>query len=111
MDNFETASVDEMNEEETIQILFNYFYGDKHTPFTFQALRQIMINSGKYMVNTPLPLRAINLAKEVLDFWEKDGSRGFITEEIVNNFTKKKIQTSYKNFKEHREFVENIMGN
>ncbi len=108
-DYFELLNVGTMNEDETLQVLFNYFYGDKHTPFTFQALRQIIINSGKYMVNTPLPLRAINLAKEVLDFWEKDGSRGFVTAEMVDKFTKKKINISYQNFKEHRMFVEDVM--
>ncbi|MCK4636049.1 MAG: ATP-dependent Clp protease ATP-binding subunit [Candidatus Moranbacteria bacterium] len=94
MNNFEVIQIGEMDEEETLQVLFNYFYGDKHTPFTFQALRQIIINSEYYASQNPLPLRAINLANEILNFWEKEGSRGFITEEIVNIFTSKKISMS-----------------
>ncbi len=90
MRNFEVIHVDEMNEDETIKVLFNYFYGDKHTPFTFQALRQIIINSERYTNDSPLPLRAINLANEVLSFWKKSGSQRFITAETVNIFTSQK---------------------
>jgi ATP-dependent Clp protease ATP-binding subunit ClpA len=97
MRNFEVIHLDEMSEEDTLQVLFNYFYGKKHTPFTFQSLRQIILDSGRYANQTPLPLRAINLGNEVLAFWLKNNQTKksenfspFITEEIVDQVMSQK---------------------
>lgn len=93
LQNFEVVYVSEMSDEETMQVLFDYFYGEKHTPFTFQSLRQIIANSPKIYKNLPLPTRAIKLAQEVFNFWKKLNSQDFITAELVNIFTSKKNQS------------------
>lgn len=90
MRNFEVVHVNEMSEDETMQVLFNYFYGTSHTPFTFQSLRRILADSERYINYSPLPLRAIDLATEVLDFWKDNNPTDFISTETVDAFVREK---------------------
>lgn len=89
MRHFDVISVQEMDEENAMKVLFTKFYGKDHTPFTFQALRQILIDSEKYTNTAPLPARAIDLAMEVFVFWQNHGT-GFITAQTVDDFIREK---------------------
>jgi ATP-dependent Clp protease ATP-binding subunit ClpC len=87
--NFDVVPLREMSEEETMHVLFTRFYGKSHTPFTYQALKQIISSSNKYTNTAPLPARAIDLAMSVFTYWERAGS-GFITRETVDEYIRTK---------------------
>jgi ATP-dependent Clp protease ATP-binding subunit ClpC len=87
--NFDVVPIHEMSEDETMHILFTRFYGKDHTPFTYQALRQIIIDSTKYANTSPLPARAIDLAMSIFVSWQKSGS-GFIDEQTVDGYIREK---------------------
>ena len=89
MRHFDIVSVQEVDEENAMKILFTKFYGKDHTPFTFQALRQIIIDSEKYTNTAPLPTRAIDLAMEIFIFWQNHDT-GFITAQTVDEFIREK---------------------
>jgi ATP-dependent Clp protease ATP-binding subunit ClpC len=89
MRHFDTISLEEMDEEEAMKVLFMRFYGKEHTPFTFQALRQVLTDSARYTNTGPLPSRAIDLATEVLVSWQ-GRSEKFITADTIDNFVREK---------------------
>jgi len=89
MRHFDVVPVQEMNDENTMKVLFARFYGKDHTPFTFQALRQVLIDSAKYTNTAPLPSRAIDLAMGVFILWESRKT-GFITAQTVDDFIREK---------------------
>ena len=89
MRHFDVVPVQEMSEENAMRVLFARFYGKDHTPFTYQSLRQILINSQKYTNTSPLPARAIDLAMEVFVLWQSHGA-GFITAQTVDDFIREK---------------------
>ncbi len=89
MRHFDVVVVQELNEENAMKVLFTKFYGNDHTPFTFQALRQIIIDSERYANTAPLPARAIDLAMEVFISWQNHGT-GFITAQTVDDFIREK---------------------
>lgn len=86
---FDVIPVHEMDEKHAMKVLFTRFYGKKHTPFTYQALRQIITDSTRYTNLAPLPTRAIGLAVEVLLSWQRTGV-GFITPQTVDAFITQK---------------------
>ncbi|XLQ20273.1 MAG: AAA family ATPase [Candidatus Moraniibacteriota bacterium] len=89
MRHFDVVDIEEMDDEHAMRVLFSRFYGKDHTPFTYQALRQILIDSSKYTNTSPLPSRAIDLAMEVFINWQSNGS-GFIVAQTVDEFITKK---------------------
>ncbi|PID51861.1 MAG: hypothetical protein CR972_04970 [Candidatus Moraniibacteriota bacterium] len=89
MRHFDIVPVQEMSEENAMRVLFMRFYGQEHTPFTFQALRQVIIDAERYMNTAPLPLRVIDLATEVLVSWQGSGEQ-FITVHSVDDFVRDK---------------------
>ena len=86
---FDVIQVHEMDEKHAMKVLFTRFYGKKHTPFTFQALRQIITDSTRFTNSAPLPTRAIGLAIEVMLSWQRTGV-GFITPQTVDAFITQK---------------------
>lgn len=89
MRHFDVIPVHEMSEEDAMKVLFVRFYGKEHTPFTLQSLRQILIAAERYTNTAPLPTRAINLAMEVLLYWQGTQDE-FITAQTVNMFITEK---------------------
>lgn len=86
---FDVIPIHEMDDQRTMKVLFTRFYGKEHTPFTFQALRQIIRNAERYANTMPLPTRAIGLAVEVMLYWQKEGV-GLITPQTVDAFITQK---------------------
>ncbi len=89
MRHFDIIPIHEMDEECAMKILFAKFYGKEHTPFTYQALRQVIADAERYVNTAPLPMRAISLATEVLLYWQNHSS-GFITAQTVDAFINEK---------------------
>lgn len=118
LENFEIIYLSEMNEDETIKVLFNHFYSKKHTPFTFQALRKVIDNSQSVYPNSPLPSRAISLAQNILDLWQKEKVPNSITAELIGIYLskrdlleKRKALSKEKNiFVLENSFYEKIVG-
>ena len=89
MRHFDVVPVQEMSKDDAMRVLFMRFYGDEHTPFTFQALKQVIIDAERYTNTAPLPSRAIDLAMEVFVTWQGSGEK-FITAHTVDDFVREK---------------------
>ncbi len=86
MRHFEAIPVQEMSAYDTMHVLFARFCDREGAPFTYQSLRRIIIGSSRYTNNAPLPTRAIDLAMEVMLYWQKNSTSSVITEETVDAF-------------------------
>lgn len=89
---FETIQVPEPNKEDTIAILLNIFRAleTKRPVFTMQALDLIYDSAERYNWELPFPERAVDLAQEVLVYWEKHADLPFITDAVVEDFLEAK---------------------
>ncbi|QQR78073.1 MAG: ATP-dependent Clp protease ATP-binding subunit [Candidatus Moraniibacteriota bacterium] len=89
---FEAIQVPEPTQEETITILVDTFKTlEKNRPvFTIQALQAIVDGSERYNWEMPFPERAIDLAQEVLIYWEKHPDLAFIERTTVEDFLEAK---------------------
>lgn len=85
---FEVIEMREPSEDETVAILLFQMqrYENKRIIFTYKAIKEIITNSGRYNWEFPLPERALDLAMNVLMFWEKKSAEQFITEKTVNDY-------------------------
>lgn len=85
---FEVVEMREPSEEETVTILFSQLrkYEAKRILFTFRALKEIVVGSGRYNWDFPLPERAIDLAMDTLMFWEKKSDEQFVNEKVVADY-------------------------
>lgn len=89
---FESIRVPEPTREETVSILLDTFKSlEKKRPvFTLQALHTIVEVAERYNWDLPFPERAIDLAQEVLVYWEKRPELAFIERTIVEDFLEEK---------------------
>lgn len=89
---FEAIQVAEPNEADTLAILLDTFrtLETKRPVFTLQALQCIYTSAERYNWELPFPERAIDLANEVLVYWDKQPDLAFITKEVVENFLEAK---------------------
>jgi ATP-dependent Clp protease ATP-binding subunit ClpA len=85
---FEVVEMREPNEEQTINILLNKMqnYERNRIIFTYDGLKSIMRESNKFNWDFPMPERAIDLAMDVLMYWQKKGVEEYITEKTVLDF-------------------------
>ncbi|MFA9262364.1 MAG: AAA family ATPase, partial [Undibacterium sp.] len=89
---FETVQVPEPSREETVSILVDTFktLEKKRPVFTLQALHTIVEGAERYNWEMPFPERAIDLAQEVLVYWEKHPDLPFIERTVVEDFLEEK---------------------
>ncbi len=89
---FEAIVVPEPTKEETIAILVDTFRSlERNRPvFTIQALQAIVDGAERYNWEMPFPERAIDLAQEVLIYWEKHPNLAFIERTTVEDFLEAK---------------------
>lgn len=85
---FDVIEMREPDENATIDILYQFFglIERKRAIFAYEGFKAIIDASGKYNWNSALPERAIDLAEEVLIYWEKNSGAPFITSDAVNEF-------------------------
>ncbi len=89
---FEAITVTEPSKEDTIRILIDTFKRlEQNRPvFTVQALTAIVDGAERYNWELPFPERAIDLAQEVLIYWEKHPDLAFIERTVVEDFLEEK---------------------
>lgn len=89
---FEAIQVTEPNEADTIAILLDTFrtLESKRPVFTLQGLQSIYTSAERYNWELPFPERAIDLANEVLIYWDKQPDLPFITKGVVEDFLEAK---------------------
>ncbi len=89
---FEMIRVPEATKEETLQILVDTFkpLERKRPVFTIQALESIIENAERYNWEHPFPERALDLAQEILVYWNKHPDLPFITHTVVEDFLEEK---------------------
>ncbi len=70
--NMNRIELDEVSPEISVDVLLDEFSDmeAKNIVFTLKALRHITEQSGKFNAGVPLPERAVDLAKEVLVYWQ-----------------------------------------
>jgi ATP-dependent Clp protease ATP-binding subunit ClpC len=85
---FEVVELREPSENEAVDIVLNQLekYENQRVLFTFKALEKIVQDSGRHNWEFPLPERAIDLAMDVLMFWEKKSDEHFVSEKVVADY-------------------------
>lgn len=85
---FETIHFHETNEAETLLVLLDYVRHLEHGQviFTLPGLLSIIAQSSRYKWEVPFPERALDLAQEVLTYWQGEASERFITPKLVESF-------------------------
>jgi len=85
---FEIIEMREPSESDMVRILYSNLkhYEVNRVFFTHEAIKTIIKESGRYSWSIPLPERAIDLAMDVLTFWEKKEETQFIDEQTVFKF-------------------------
>lgn len=89
---FETIVVPEPTKDETIDIMVETFRTlERRRPvFTVRGLQSIVDGAERYNWERPFPERAIDLAQEILLFWEKQPDVAFIDRPTVEDFLEMK---------------------
>ncbi|MGB4942994.1 MAG: AAA family ATPase [Candidatus Moraniibacteriota bacterium] len=89
---FEAIQVPEPTKDEVIAILVDTFKPlERNRPvFTIQALHAIIDGAERYNWEMPFPERAVDLAQEVLIYWEKHPDLAFIERTVVEDFLEAK---------------------
>lgn len=89
---FETIQVSETSKEDTVAILLDTFRSleTRRPVFTLESLETIVESAERYNWEMPFPERAIDLAQEVLVYWEKQPDLPFITRAVVEDFLEEK---------------------
>lgn len=89
---FDPLQVPEPNQETTLAILVDIFRDleRKRPVFTLQALQAIYDSAERYNWERPFPERAIDLAQEVLMYWDKHPDEPFVTHRVVEDFLEAK---------------------
>ena len=84
---FEMVEAEELTEDQSIKVIFQKFRDleRERVIFSYQAIRNIVKRSGQIKRSSPLPERAVDLATDILTYWEKEPSP-IITEEVVDKF-------------------------
>ena len=90
----EKILVEEMGQEDTLRVLqYKLEIPERNqVVFTYQALREVVKLSDRYMTGAPFPEKALDLMEEVLLHWEKAYSDRLITASIVNEAVSAKIK-------------------
>ena len=85
---FEVIHFHETTEEETLLVLLEYVRSleRKQVVFTLPGLKSIITQSSRYKWEVPFPERALDLAEEVLTYWQGEVSDRFITPSVVEAF-------------------------
>lgn len=85
---FEVIEMREPADDHVLPILLSKLekYEHKRAVFTFAALREIIAASAKHNWQTPMPERAIDLAMDILVYWNKKNDEVFVTEKTVADF-------------------------
>ena len=85
---FETIYLRETNEEETLQILLAYARSveGKDVIFSLPGLLSVIVQSSRYKWEVAFPERALDLAQEVLIYWQGNGEESIIGPKTVEAF-------------------------
>jgi len=92
---FEKVEVEEMNKEETLQVIENKVFGlenqyEKFIPFT--SLKEIIKVCEKYVSNFPFPQKALNLLEETVIYSGRYVDSSSVLPEHVDKILSEKIQ-------------------
>ena len=85
---FETIHFRETSESETLEVLLDYIrpFEKKQVIFTLPGLLSLVSQASRYKWEVPFPERALDLAQEVLTYWQGEGKELFITPQTVESF-------------------------
>lgn len=91
---FDKIQLEEMNMDQALEVLYDELdriEGGREI-FTFQALREIIKLSDRYLTDSPFPEKALDLLEETHLFWSQSSSEPLITPHVVDEIISKKIK-------------------
>lgn len=85
---FETIHLRETNEEETLAVLLAFARTIEHKKviFSLPGLQSLIAQSSRYKWEVPMPERALDLAQEVLIYWQGNGEESIIGPKTVEAY-------------------------
>jgi len=85
---FEVVEMKEPTEQDTLKILLQNLekFEEKRVIFSYGALKHAIAVSDKYHWEVPLPERPLDVAMEVMMYWQKNPQTAFIIPETVDSF-------------------------
>lgn len=113
---FEVVELDPINNDQALEVLLDAFddMEKSRVVFTLPALRNIVRYSGRFSGSSPLPERALDLAKEVFVYWRDRSQERFVTTAVVDAFASLKTGVPLGELKESERdkllHLENIMA-
>lgn len=93
---FEKISLEEMDSEKALQVLFCKLKKSEKEQviFTFQSLREIVKLTDRYVKNVPFPEKALDILEEVMLCWRDESQEKFVTAQLVNKTLSEKFGIS-----------------
>jgi ATP-dependent Clp protease ATP-binding subunit ClpC len=90
----EKMLIEEMNQDNTLKVMHHKLENTerKQVIFTYQALREIVKLSDRYIADAPFPEKALDLMEEVVLHWNNSGTGRLIDVPIVNEAVSEKIK-------------------
>ncbi|MFA5777018.1 MAG: AAA family ATPase [Parcubacteria group bacterium] len=87
-------TIEEMSADNTLKVLLYKLKTEekKRVIFTYQALRELIKLSERYISNSPFPEKALDIMEETMLYWYNNAYSNFITEEVVNEAVSQKIK-------------------
>jgi len=85
----ERIELEEINTDMTLDVMLDEFseMEKKGVIFTIKGLRHIAEQSGRFDMGTPLPERALDLAKETMIYWQNNSQHSrYIDSKVVNEY-------------------------
>ncbi|MDP1845279.1 MAG: AAA family ATPase [Candidatus Moranbacteria bacterium] len=102
---FDKVQLEEMTGDQTLEVLL-YNLKDMESEgviFTFQALREIIKLSDRYITDSPFPEKALDLMEEVLLFWSQAPAEKYIGPQTVSEVVSKKIKVPLGEMRENEK--------
>ncbi len=91
---FDKIQISEMTGDQALEVLLHNLQAIENgrVIFTFQALREIIKLSDRYITDSPFPEKALDLMEEVLLYWSQTPSEKYIGPQTVSEVVSKKVK-------------------
>jgi ATP-dependent Clp protease ATP-binding subunit ClpC len=91
---FDKIQIEEMTGDQTLEVLQNNLKDveNEKVIFTFQALREIIKLSDRYITDYPFPEKALDLMEETSLYWSQAPTEKYIGPQTVSEVVSKKVK-------------------
>lgn len=91
---FDKIQIEEMTGDQALEVLLYNLEAveNERVIFTFQALREIIKLSDRYITDSPFPEKALDLMEEVFLYWSQAPAEKYIGPQTVSEVVSKKVK-------------------